>query len=586
MNAISAYLASASPSVGCLGDCTLDDDGPEAAAPSDEFRRLPPDDAPPPRETVFERMAFKTIYVQRARLKPDGFFALLSDATGVGDLSRNAFGDALYAVHCEAGDRRRGVAFKAAERAVKRVKLARETFERVVASSHFDGEFVTPDDFKRLLFGVVRRIYEEDARKDAVALDFDHGFGDAMELLDKTGEGDESFRRYDSAGNGRIDVDEACAMALVVGGAFDAFIDASLAGGGGGTLTADDYNVALRKLGFGDVCKVFQGQFVEGVFRRIDNDGDGRIALPEFLVNAARLLRPVSFECAVSEAEGYPGWVPLGGASAEDINALVSTLQTGDVLLSRLDDDMGQFIQFSMDSPWSHAGVVLRLGASHAGGTPNEKTEDLLKRFPFRRRSHKFCAPGYCRCFDWGGGAFAASCLKCEGVLVLESTGEGIHVYDLAHRYFESAFSSRIRALAVRRVSVERTPYDAARAADFCRAVRGSLYSTVRDELKEAVSYHLADEAGAARRDDAAKDPSHFCSKVSYSFFQHMGWCDDERNPSTVMPSDFASNDASHRGVLNRDVALADGAHFLPLQVIWTPQLDAPLPWRPAKKAR
>ena len=68
--------------------------------------------------------------------------------------------------------------------------------------------------------------------------------------------------------------------------------------------------------------------------------------------------------------------------------------------------------------------------------------------------------------------------------------------------------------------------------------------------------------------------------------FQHMGWCDDERNPSTVMPSDFASNDASHRGVLNRDVALADGAHFLPLQVIWTPQLDAPLPWRPAKKAR
>ncbi|KAH8076410.1 hypothetical protein JL721_409 [Aureococcus anophagefferens] len=531
MNAISAYLASATPSVGCLGDCTLDDDGPEAAAPSDEFRRLPPDDAPPPRETVFERMAFKTIYVQRARLKPDGFFALLSDATGVGDLARNAFGDALYALHCEAGDRRRGVAFKAAERAVKRVKLARETFERVVASSHFDGEFVTPDDFKRLLFGVVRRIYEEDARKDAVKLDFDHGFGDAMELLDKTGEGDESFRRYDSAGNGRIDVDEACAMALVVGGAFDAFIDASLAGGGGGTLTADDYNVALRKLGFGDVCRVFQGQFVEGVFRRIDNDGDGRIALPEFLVNAARLLRPVSFERAVSEAEGYPGWVPLGGASAEDINALVSTLQTGDVLLSRLDDDMGQF-----QRP--------------------------------------------------GGGAFAASCLKCEGVLVLESTGEGIHVYDLAHRYFESAFSSRIRALAVRRVSVERTPYDAARAADFCRAVRGSLYSTVRDELKEAVSYHLADEAGAARRDAAAKDPSHFCSKVSYGFFQHMGWCDDERNPSTVMPSDFASNDASHRGVLNRDVALADGAHFLPLQVIWTPQLDAPLPWRPAKKAR
>ena len=112
MNAISAYLASATPSVGCLGDCTLDDDGPEAAAPSDEFRRLPPDDAPPPRETVFERMAFKTIYVQRARLKPDGFFSLLSDATGVGDLARNAFGDALYAL--QALGRRSGASKSAA----------------------------------------------------------------------------------------------------------------------------------------------------------------------------------------------------------------------------------------------------------------------------------------------------------------------------------------------------------------------------------------------------------------------------------------------------------------------------------------
>ena len=151
-----------------------------------------------------------------------------------------------------------------------------------------------------------------------------------------------------------------------------------------------------------------------------------RIALPEFLVNAARLMRPVSWEASMAAAEGFPGWVPLASGDAADVNALVSTLQTGDVLLSALDDDMGRYIQFAMDSPWSHAAVVLRLGDSAAGGVPNDKTEALLRKYPFRRRSHKFCAPGYCRCFDWAKDtAFAASCLKCpSGVLVLESTGE------------------------------------------------------------------------------------------------------------------------------------------------------------------
>ena len=51
------------------------------------------------------------------------------------------------------------------------------------------------------------------------------------------------------------------------------------------------------------------------------------------------------------------------------------------------------------------------------------------------------------------------------------------------------------------------------------------------------------------------------------------------------MPSDFATNEVTHRGVNNRDVAhdLHEDAHLGPLEIIWTPDLGAPLPWRPKK---
>ena len=106
---------------------------------------------------------------------------------------------------------------------------------------------------------------------------------------------------------------------------------------------------------FGDVARVFQGQFVQGIFRRLDVDGDGEVRLPEFLVNAARLMRPVSWERTMREAAGFPG---LGALvvddGAEDIRHFVASLQTGDIILSKIDDDMGRYLQFAMDAPWSH----------------------------------------------------------------------------------------------------------------------------------------------------------------------------------------------------------------------------------------
>ncbi|KAH8048498.1 hypothetical protein JL720_15870 [Aureococcus anophagefferens] len=177
-------------------------------------------------------------------------------------------------------------------------------------------------------------------------------------------------------------------MALSLGGALDvpggggAAQSLELGGRGrGGVRRFDAGDQGLQRRAAAhrlrDVARVFQGQFVQGIFQRLDVDGDGE-----------------------------------------------------------------------------------RRGA--APGAPNEKTEELLETFPFRRRSHAFCSPGSCVCFPWshedasstvepgffGGGkaakSFPASCLRCDaGVHLLESTGEGIHVYDFAHRYFESKITTR-----------------------------------------------------------------------------------------------------------------------------------------------
>ena len=81
---------------------------------------------------------------------------------------------------------------------------------------------------------------------------------------------------------------------------------------------------------------------------------------------------------------------------------------------------------------------------------------------------------------------------------------------------------------------------------------------------------------------------SHFCSKVVAEFFQHMGWMNADRLPSSVMPSDYATNTTSHRGVLKQDVEadLADGVSLGPLEIIWTPELGAKLPHRPSRKKK
>ncbi|KAH8055688.1 hypothetical protein JL722_8031 [Aureococcus anophagefferens] len=436
-------------------------------------------------------------FLKLATLSRTAFFQFLDRGTGCGDVGGSPFATSLYAMHCEGGDAAAGVTFGAAKGALGRAVTAKRVFDRVFDRASYGSGYVDAAAFDSVLAQILTTIFEDEVSRAAGA-----SVAEAVEALGGSRERAETFLRYDSSGDGRIDLGEAVAMALSLGGALDAFLAAAerrkslelsagevAAASGGSTLGIRDYNVALRLIGFG-VARVFQGQFVQGIFQRLDVDGDG---------------------------------------------------ETGDIILSKIDDDMGRYLQFAMDAPWSHVAVVVRGGA--APGAPNEKTEELLETFPFRRRSHAFCSPGSCVCFPGatrtrrrrssrllrGGKAaksFPASCLRCDaGVHLLESTGEGIHVYDFAHRYFESKI-------------------------------------TTRDEFTHAIEYHS--RRGSVVAADAAdmEHRSHFCSKVVAEFLQHMGWLGAGREPGSVMPSDYATCAGQHRGVLRRDVEadLADGS--------------------------
>lgn len=115
----------------------------------------------------------------------------------------------------------------------------------------------------------------------------------------------------------------------------------------------------------------------------------------------------------------------------------MQSLKTGDVSFKMQDDKgpMEQFINFSLNTPWSHASIVVK--RSPLTGIPNSKTEEVLREFPFRRAPHQFCSPGYCQCFDASEGDFAFSKLAGLSEIGLhESTGEGIHLYDLEQRFW------------------------------------------------------------------------------------------------------------------------------------------------------
>lgn len=254
---------------------------------------------------------------------------------------------------------------------------------------------------------------------------------------------------------------------------------------------------------------------------------------------------------------GWPGWQSL---QKDELSRRIATLQTGDIVMTKLDDAMGRFLQFGTQSPWNHLAVVVRHAARP--GIPNAETEEHLRQYPFRRRGHVFCSPGYCRCFDqsWTD-QYCTSSLQGEGVSLLESSGEGIHVYDFGHRIFESAFRERITVGGIRRLSGVQNRNDVARVEQFVQSVRGRLYTTDTSQLKGAMERNV-------QMTDIDKS-SAFCSQAVVAFYKHMGWL--EQGESTlVMPCDFDDPEGSTFPANGSPLQLTSGGKLGPVEIIIT----------------
>ena len=182
-------------------------------------------------------------------------------------------------------------------------------------------------------------------------------------------------------------------------------------------------------------------------------------------------------------------------------------------------------------------------------------------------------------------------------------------MYDLVHRLFLSGEPGRYSAIAIRRLAdaPPRKAGHTAALACFVRRVRGSLYSTVKNELKESVELHvLKPYRGASSNDDARRKfhdlqdggtplaelprekHSHFCSKVVAELHQDLGVMATARPTNTVMPGDYSGEEGRLcSATLTRPVQLAPGqGHFEPLHILWSADLGVPLPLRPPRKKK
>ena len=552
-------------------------------------------------------------FLESAKLSEADFFALLSGADiGLPDLTSSPFAAIVYQSFADGNG---GVTLSKAREAaslISRVQklfaringgqpISRDLFEHVEKANVMD-LLMGPGTWAKVngMNGTKPSLQRRTTTKDVVAQR-------RRELYDTV----------DVSGDGLLDEGEFTTMCLAY-----AFIARAFAAESGeaGHLTREGLGRTLARIGFVDVARVMQGQLADAVLRRFDNNADGIISFTEFLQGSWRLLRPVTWQFQMQGVNGWPGWPCLAANANLDftercaaLSKAVSTLTTGDVLLMRIDDPLGKYIQFALDSPWNHAAVCVTVKRPYSNkllqGTPNEKTESLLQRYPFRRSTHRFCSPGYCRCFDSSeGDDFHLSRLSGTAqTMLLESTGEGVHLYDLAHRLFESGYLDKFSALAVRRLKLSPEHHDTAatheRAIDFISQVRGSLFSTAEDEMKNALDFHNHRQrrSTSLRHQDSASsessvrslgnldesERSHFCSKAVAAFYQHMGWMgEEEREAESVMPCDF--DDTHSSKPFARPVTLRDGlGEFMPLEMIWSAnEEEVVLPLRPPKKKR
>jgi len=476
------------------------------------------------------------VFARHARLDLLAFFNALASA-GYGDyvekdgqqipvLSTSPFANVVFRDYCDDNDELRGVGTQKLGLAVKRLSACRLAFR---SCSDRGSQGVAQDRFPQLLLALMSQLKEGQVGETA-----DREAAEVRKHLASANIMTEAFRRWDSDNSGFIEEDECLLLGLSLLAIASVYHFAGAETG----LTKESYAKVLVKLGFVDVARSMKGALIDSVYDRLDTDANGKVGLPEFWVGASRLLRPVFALDRLTETKGWPGWQGWEGwgkkLQAEGISKLsecIQTLRTGDIILVKMDDPFGRFLQFSCDTPFNHLAVVVRHAARP--GVPNECTEALLEQYPFRRRSHQFCSPGYCRCFSSSSeDKYMPSQFNGGGVSLLESTGEGIHVYDFAHRLFETSYAKEVKVVAVRRLEGVTNRDDTAQVESFIEKVRGHLYMTNTKELASAVRH-----VNSSDHDEIADD-STFCSKLVAGFYRHMGWLASNQSIN-IMPCDW-----------------------------------------------
>jgi len=483
--------------------------------------------------------------------------------SGAADLNlvESPFAEHIYRDFCDSKNERLGVTADSAKIAMRRVDAISNVFRTVAGS---DDGVAAGEPFAKLVFEVLHEV---------VGKEVDESVSSLMQHWEDQNSSMEAFHRWDANMDGKIDETECVAMGLMLITLREVYLSILTTGQGPKGLTREQYGAALVKLGFADVTRVFSGIFLDSVFSRLDTGGDGYISLPEFWQGVGRLMRPITWSHKLHATPGWPGHSAFGqGGDPQELANFLGTLETGDVILMRMDDAMGRFLQYALDSPYNHLAVVVRHAARP--GVANERTERFLQKYAFRRKSHIFCSPGYCRCFSssWEAGfePSVLSCLSGRGVSLLESTGEGIHVYDLAHRLFESYYAGLHSVVAVRRLRGVANQGDTPRVETFIQKVRGKLYTTKPEELKAAV--------GHTAKQDTDKE-SYFCSKIVAAFYKHMGWLPED-SIVDYMPCDWDDDPSP----LASPVQLSQGS-LGPVEILHSDFIPGVMrPWKAPRK--
>jgi len=427
---------------------------------------------------------------------------------------------------------------------------------------------------------------------------------DSLRMLRAILELGETFSKYDEDKDGTIQEGEMLVCGLLIRAIYDAYIHA-ITGTGNNRLTKETYHLALERFipSLPDVSKFSRGQFYDSVFERADRDGNGYISFVEFASSASSFINS-NFD--FSGFYNFPGWKELIDVrSAEDVTTLkerLLLLRTGDIIVFQGNNDnaMGRFMNFGLKSPWCHAAVVVK--RSPLTGTANKKTEELLRKYPFRQRSHRFCSPGYCRCSDSKKSDFEPSRFSCLAEIgLLESTGEGTHLYDLANRLFEQG-NRKYLTIGISRLNDAPDRDNTAKINEFIKSVRGDLYSVTDNELNAAMTYHDSSSSESLPRADLLpkknEDGSEYCASLVMKFYEFMGWVDGDLRPTnSVMPCDFVVQvpfNNNKKGLMRasgacqtdpRPIQLKKGQGWVsPLEIIACPDLGVELPLKLPKK--